>query len=132
MDDATQRYNPDSDQSLADRQAEAVRVGAEDQSAQVGADIPKGDRMASGSPPVAGDPDAMAEQAKMVGEEAIGGTTPTPDQDVVDDIGEAVGVQMDPDQPVEVTEEMRDRDRQRWELDPESEGRPSETRPFNP
>lgn len=132
MDDATKRYNPDHDQSPAVRQAEAVREGVEDQSQLAGADVKaKSDRMAAGSPPVAGDPDAMQEQAKVVGEEAVGGTTPTPDQDVVDDIGDAVGVNIAPGEPVEVSEEMHARDRQRWELDPESKGRPSETKPLD-
>lgn len=118
------------DQTPAERQAEAARIGAEDQSHQAGAAVPDQDHMAAGGSVVAGDPDALSEQAKVVGEEAVGGTTPTPDQDVVDDIGDAVGVSMAPDRPVDVTEEMHARDEQRWELDPQSKGRPSETGPL--
>ncbi|WP_225852845.1 DUF6335 family protein, partial [Haemophilus parainfluenzae] len=42
--------------------------------------------MAAGQPTTANDPDALQEQAKVVGEEAVGGTTPTPDQSDVDAI----------------------------------------------
>jgi hypothetical protein len=40
-----------------------------------------------------GDVDADWESAYSVGDEAPGGDNPTPDQDIVDDIGRAVGVQ---------------------------------------
>jgi hypothetical protein len=55
----------------------------------------------------------------MDGEEAVGGTTPTPDQDVVDDLGQALGVTYEDDEPLG-GEKIRERDRNRWELDPES------------
>lgn len=103
--------------------AEAARVGLEDQSAGVGAAVPsKQDHMAAGKPPTAGDPDALSEQAKVVGEEAIGGTTPTPDQSDVDEIAEAVGIETKPEHPVDVMNQMQRRDEQRHELDPESKG----------
>ena len=41
----------------------------------------------------AGDVDADWEDAYSVGDEAPGGDNPTPDQDRVDDIGKALGVQ---------------------------------------
>src|SRR4051812_40431916 len=40
-----------------------------------------------------GDPDADAQDATFVGEEAPGGGNPTPGQDLVDGIGGAVGLQ---------------------------------------
>ena len=40
-----------------------------------------------------GDVDADWESAYSVGDEAPGGDNPTPDQDIVDDIGRAVGVE---------------------------------------
>lgn len=102
---------------------EAARVGQEDQSEAIGADVAsKRDHMASGMPPTAGDPDALQDQAKVVGEEAIGGTTPTPDQDNVDEIAAAVGINTQAEHPVRVTREMHRRDEQRYELDPESKG----------
>lgn len=79
-------------------------------------------KMAAGKPVTADDPDAMNEQAKVVGEEAVGGTTPTPDQSNVDDIGTAVGITPEPGQPLEVLDEMQSRDEQRFELDADSKG----------
>lgn len=67
-----------------------------------------------------GDIDANYEQANAVGDEAVGGTVATPDQDVVDELGAAVGLEMD-DRAFLRTEEMLvQRDDQRWELDPTS------------
>jgi Family of unknown function (DUF6335) len=42
-----------------------------------------------------GDLDANWEQAEAVGDEAVGGTAPTPDMDIVDELGAAVGLEMD-------------------------------------
>lgn len=99
----------------------AARSGLEDNSAMIGAEVPTHDRMASGRSTTAGDPDAMAYQAKVVGEEAIGGTTPTPDQNNVDQIGTAAGLDPEPEQPLAVTDEIDRRDDQRFELDPDSQ-----------
>ena len=40
-----------------------------------------------------GDVDADVESAYFTGDEAPGGDNPTPDQDIVDDIGKALGVE---------------------------------------
>jgi hypothetical protein len=62
-----------------------------------------------------GDVDADWMRADSVGEEAVGGTVPTPDQDVVDELGEALGVPRAPDEPVRTSQEiLEQRDRQRW------------------
>jgi len=106
----------------ADAAAEAVRTGREDQSAHVGAQTPDEERMATGEPTTVGDPDAMTEQAKVVGEEAVGGTTPTPDQSNVDDIAASAGINTKAEHPVNVKREMDRRDEHRYELDPESKG----------
>ncbi len=68
----------------------------------------------------AGDIDADWESAESVGDEAPGGDNPTPDQDVVDDIGRALGVEYDDDEELRGGEEIVERDRKRWELDPAS------------
>jgi hypothetical protein len=68
----------------------------------------------------AGDPDANWEDAYAVGDEAPGGDNPTPDQDRVDDIGKALGIQYRDDQELQGGDEVRERDRKRWELDPAS------------
>jgi Family of unknown function (DUF6335) len=54
------------------------------------------------------------------GEGAVGGSDPTPDQDNVDEIGAALGVQDPDEQPIATTERIAARDRDRWELDPAS------------
>jgi hypothetical protein len=59
-------------------------------------------------------------QGADVGEETVGGSTPTPDQDVVDELGEAVGLTYEDNEPLHSTEKVEDRDRHRWELDPAS------------
>jgi hypothetical protein len=69
----------------------------------------------------AGDIDAAWEEAN-VGDETPGGLhpAPTPDQDVVDDIGRAAGLTYEDDEPLRSVEKLRDRDVHRWELNPES------------
>jgi hypothetical protein len=67
-----------------------------------------------------GDIDAKWEEADVSGEESVGGTTPTPDQDVVEELGEALGITYEDDEPLHTEEKLRERDRNRWELDPES------------
>src|SRR5687767_12375092 len=67
-----------------------------------------------------GDVDADWESAETVGDEAPGGDNPTPDQDVVDDIGRALGVEYEDDEELQGGAEIADRDRNRWELDPSS------------
>lgn len=67
-----------------------------------------------------GDIDASWEQAAMVGDEAVGGTASTPDQDIVDELGAAVGLEMDDQAFLRTNEILEQRDDQRWELDPKS------------
>ena len=68
----------------------------------------------------AGDVDANWEAAETVGDEAPGGDNPTPDQDVVDEIGKALGVEYDDDEELQGGDEIAARDHDRWELDPAS------------
>jgi hypothetical protein len=72
----------------------------------------------SGPALTSGDVDADWESAEAIGDEAPGGDNPTPDQDVVDDIGRALGVEYDDDEELQGGAEIADRDRHRWELDP--------------
>ena len=74
----------------------------------------------SGPALTAGDVDADWESASSVGDEAPGGDNPTPDQDVVDDIGKAVGVEYEDNEELKSEEKIIKRDRHRWELDPAS------------
>jgi Family of unknown function (DUF6335) len=67
-----------------------------------------------------GDVDADWESAYSVGDEAPGGDNPTPDQDIVDDIGRAVGVQYQDNEELKGEKKILERDKHRWELDPAS------------
>ena len=67
-----------------------------------------------------GDLDADWQSANQAGEETVGGSAPTPDQDVVDELGEAVGLTYEDYEPLQGEEKLRERDRNRWELNPES------------
>jgi hypothetical protein len=67
-----------------------------------------------------GDVDADWESAYSVGDEAPGGDNPTPDQDIVDDIGKAVGVQYEDNEELKGADKVAKRDAHRWELDPAS------------
>jgi hypothetical protein len=82
----------------------------------------------------AGDLDANWMRAHDSGDEAVGGSTATPDQDIVDEIGRALGVPQDPEAEVRTSDEMlHDRDRLRWHLEREAadseEGRARHHRP---
>jgi hypothetical protein len=67
-----------------------------------------------------GDIDADWESAASVGDEAPGGDNPTPDQDIVDDIGKAIGLQYEDNEELKGEKKVSDRDKKRWELDPAS------------
>jgi hypothetical protein len=67
-----------------------------------------------------GDIDARWEDADSSGEEAVAGSASTPGQDVVDEIGAAVGVTYQDNEPLKVGEKEESRDKHRWELDPAS------------
>jgi hypothetical protein len=64
--------------------------------------------------------DASWQTANVAGEEALGGTAPTPDQDIVDNLGVAAGLTYRDDEPLNSDKKVLDRDRNRWELNPAS------------
>lgn len=74
----------------------------------------------SGPAMTAGDVDADWEQAYSSGDEAPGGDNPTPDQDVVEEIGHALGVEYQDGEELKGANKISERDRHRWELDPAS------------
>ena len=49
-----------------------------------------------------------------------GGDNPTPDQDVVDELGRASGIVYNDSEPLHTTDKLVQRDRRRWELNPAS------------
>ena len=65
-----------------------------------------------------GDVDADWHGAYANGDEAVGGSTATPDQDVVDELGEALGVPQALDAEVLTSADILEaRDRHRWHLE---------------
>jgi hypothetical protein len=68
----------------------------------------------------AGDVDSDARGAYANGDETPGGDNPTPDQDVVDLIGRALGVEYEDNEELLGANKIAERDRRRWELDPAS------------
>lgn len=74
------------------------------------------------SPVLSGDDvDARWQSAEGGGEESVGGHAPTPDQDIVDELGRAAGIEFQDNQPLRTHDEvLADRDQHRWELDPRS------------
>lgn len=97
-----------------DRSASAARTGRRELSERIHEHTETGPAL------TAGDVDADWESAYSVGDEAPGGDNPTPDQDVVDDIGKAVGVEYEDNEELKGEAKITKRDKHRWELDPAS------------
>jgi len=97
-----------------DRRGSAVRTGR--------AELRESLKEHTGMTPAitGGDVDANWENAYFSGDEAPGGDNPTPDQDVVDDIGKALGVEYQDAEELKSGDKLADRDKHRWELDPAS------------
>jgi Family of unknown function (DUF6335) len=73
------------------------------------------------SPEIAGgDMDVDVGDAYFTGEASPGGDNQTPDQDIVDDIGRALGVEYEDNEELRGSDKVTKRDRHRWELDPAS------------
>ena len=116
--------------SSARPKTRAARSDASTASTRAGAELPAGLELEalqerteySDTSPVltGGDVDADWQRAAASGEESVGGTVATPDQDVVDDIGRAVGVQYEDNEELKGEAKISKRDKHRWELDPAS------------
>jgi hypothetical protein len=92
--------------------AEALQKGVMPGSAHQRADIPGEDETIR-----VGDPDDDSLANEYVGEDTPGGSTPTPDQSNVDDIGRVYGLQDEDSGPLRSGEEVLSRrDRHRPEL----------------
>jgi hypothetical protein len=71
-----------------------------------------------------GDPDVNLMDVEYSGEEVPGGSTPTPDQNNVDEVGRAYGLtDEDSGALISAADLIDRRDRRRWELDPRSKDR---------
>lgn len=58
--------------------------------------------------------------AEVAGDEAVGGSTAIPEQNDVDELGEAAGISIPDGGILHTTEMLEHRDSDRWELDPDS------------
>ena len=111
LDDTVQ--TPPSSLNL-DRHASAARTGR--------AELQESIHQHTGMTPAltGGDVDADWENAYFSGDEAPGGDNPTPDQEVVDDIGRSLGVVYQDNEELRASDKVVERDKHRWELDPAS------------
>ncbi len=76
----------------------------------------------SDSPEVSGgDVDADWERDDDSGEESVGGSVVTPDQNRVEELGKAWGVTYQDDEPLHTIDKLEKRDKDRWELNPASQ-----------
>ncbi len=64
-----------------------------------------------------GDIDADWEEVNSSGEEAVGGSNPTPDQSDVEANAHALGIDFQDNEPLDFTEKLEKRDSNRWELE---------------
>jgi Family of unknown function (DUF6335) len=64
------------------------------------------------------DDDAYRDEVN--GDEAVGGTTAMPSQNDTEELAAAAGITFDDDTPIAIEETIEQRDRDRWELDPDS------------
>ena len=78
-------------------------------------DDPSADLVVTG-----GDVDAQWESAQSSGDESAISSMPTPDVNVVDDIGRSMGVTYEDNEELKVGDKERSRHIHRWELDPAS------------
>jgi hypothetical protein len=78
--------------------------------------VPQG----SGRGVTGGDVDDDWYQAEVVGEEAVGGDNPTPDQNVTEDLQQSAGIAAAERDSVRTHAKLTTRDHRRWELDPAS------------
>jgi hypothetical protein len=70
-----------------------------------------------------GDLDATWEDVNESGSESVTGDNPTPDQSLVEENAQAVGVSFEDNEELDFLEKIEKRDRNRFELDPRSKTR---------
>jgi Family of unknown function (DUF6335) len=66
------------------------------------------------------DTDEDTYRSEVNGDEAVGGSTAVPSQNDTEELAEAVGLDLDEGSPLAIEETIESRDRDRWELDPDS------------
>ena len=115
IDEAARRYEPDAPGSEAMIKGDLAEIGRR----LVEREFEKYHSV--GQELTAGDADARWQEAEDSGAETPGGHVTTPDQDNVDEIGRAVGMEFQDNQELCAPEEVLSRrDRRRWEMDKRS------------
>ncbi|WP_295615054.1 DUF6335 family protein [Chamaesiphon sp. GL140_3_metabinner_50] len=66
------------------------------------------------------DIDEDAYRSEVNGDEAVGGSTAVPSQNDTEELAQAVGIEIEEGSPLAIEETIERRDRDRWELDPDS------------
>lgn len=111
---ATWDYQPDPEVVEALQETERIETPPE----QIAENL---EQYHSESPVLSGgDVDADWERGDDVGEETVGGTVATPDQNRVEELGQALGIVYQDDEPLHTIDKLEKRDRDRWELNPAS------------
>jgi hypothetical protein len=105
---------------IGNEDAELMFEGLVDRHLGMGNTLEKLNSRHLGTDVTGGDPDDDWYQAEVVGEEAVGGQTPTPDQSVTEQLLESMGIASTDGEPIRTKDKLDKRDRVRWELEPES------------
>ncbi len=66
------------------------------------------------------DNDEDAYRSAVNGDEAVGGSTAVPSHNDTEELAQAVGIEIEEGSPLAIEETIERRDRDRWELDPDS------------
>lgn len=101
------------------RLPEAIATLPDDAQVTLGESVHRSSRAVNGDV-TGGDIDATRQTAYDTGDEAPGGDNPTPDQDIVDQIGHSLGLEYEDEEELKGADKVEQRDRHRWELDPAS------------
>lgn len=107
--------------SLGTEEADLFFESLSDRDLEIGRTLSKlKNRFGSGTDVTGGDLDDDWYQAEVVGEEAVGGQNPTPDQSVTEALLHSMGIDSVDGEPIETLDRLNRRDLRRWELDPSS------------
>jgi hypothetical protein len=110
------RRSNERDQQLEREGKPSTHNRGYDEAADGGPSAPEGRKDRPFAIPAGGGADVHRniDSAANAGDETPGGDNPTPDISAVDDIGRAVGLQYQDDEPLRGAEKVDDRDRARW------------------
>ena len=87
---------------------------------EVRAEFSEAQQLAAGRDLLARQMREHTSESPKLSEETVGGSNPTPDQDIVSEVGTAVGLPYADDEPLRIGDKEAARDEERWELDPAS------------